>query len=69
MLATTLASSRWKDLSQVNEAGRWACAQVSGVTWWDENWRRGGLQDRRGAIIKEENFYNQQYCGCEFSVR
>ncbi|MBR1894185.1 MAG: epoxyqueuosine reductase QueH [Bacteroidales bacterium] len=69
VLATTLASSRWKDLSQVNEAGRWACVQVSGVTWWDENWRRGGLQDRRGAIIKEENFYNQQYCGCEFSVR
>ncbi|MBO6097105.1 MAG: epoxyqueuosine reductase QueH [Bacteroidales bacterium] len=67
VLTTTLASSRWKNLDQVNEAGRWACAQVQGVTWWDQNWRKGGLQERRNQIIKEENFYNQLYCGCEFS--
>ena len=66
-LTTTLASSRWKSLEQVNEAGRWACAQVSGVTWWDKNWRKGGLQERRNEIIREENFYNQLYCGCEVS--
>ncbi|MFR4461005.1 MAG: epoxyqueuosine reductase QueH [Bacteroides xylanisolvens] len=28
-----------------------------------------GLSERRIAIIKEYNFYNQQYCGCEFSMR
>ena len=67
VLTTTLASSRWKDLSQVNEAGRWACAQVEGVTWWDRNWRKEGLQERRSEIIKEMNFYNQPYCGCEYS--
>ena len=69
VLTTTLASSRWKSLDQVNEAGRWACAQVQGVTWWDQNWRKGGLQERRNQIIKEENFYNQLYCGCEYSLR
>lgn len=69
VLSTTLASSRWKDLEQVNEAGRWACAQVPGVTWWDRNWRKGGLQERRNQIIREENFYNQLFCGCEFSRR
>ena len=69
VLATTLASSRWKSLEQVNEAGAWACSQVEGVTWWAQNWRRGGLQERRNAIIREENFYNQLYCGCEFSLR
>ena len=67
VLTTTLASSRWKSLDQVNEAGRWACDQVQGVTWWEQNWRKGGLQERRNQIIKEENFYNQLYCGCEFS--
>ena len=67
VLATTLASSRWKNLEQVNAAGEWACRQVEGVTWWAQNWRKGGLQERRCAIIKEENFYNQLYCGCEFS--
>ena len=69
VLTTTLASSRWKSLEQVNEAGRWACSQVSGVQWWDRNWRKGGLQERRNQIIKEENFYNQLYCGCEFSKK
>lgn len=67
LLATTLASSRWKDLDQVNAAGEWACAQVDGCEFWAGNWRKGGLQPRRCEIIKEENFYNQNFCGCEFS--
>ena len=68
-LTTTLASSRWKDLDQVNRAGEAACAPYDDVTWWPRNWRKGGLQERRGQIIREQNFYNQQYCGCEFSYR
>jgi predicted adenine nucleotide alpha hydrolase (AANH) superfamily ATPase len=39
------------------------------VTFWDKNWRKGGLQDRRNALLKENNFYNQQYCGCQYSMR
>lgn len=67
ILATTLASSRWKSLEQVDEAGEWACSQVEGVQWWPRNWRKGGLQERRAQIIKEQGFYNQDFCGCEFS--
>ena len=103
VITTTLASSRWKSLDQINEAGRWACdslcqmtaqslldsersscaIETAGVSrqgiepfpsenevvWWDHNWRKGGLQERRLQIIKDYDFYNQQYCGCEFSVR
>lgn len=69
VLTTTLASSRWKSLEQVNQAGEWACSQVQGVTWWAQNWRKGGLQERRNQILKEQNFYNQLYCGCEYSKR
>ena len=75
LLTTTLASSRWKDLGQVNVAGRWACGRVDAqdlgnkVVWWNQNWRRGGLQERRGALIKEWAMYNQTFCGCEFSER
>ena len=90
VIATTLASSRWKSLDQINEAGRWACGEVSSrcvnsvgdilpgagaspvlttPVWWDNNWRKGGLQERRLQIIKEYDFYNQLYCGCEFSMR
>ncbi|MBR2129164.1 MAG: epoxyqueuosine reductase QueH [Bacteroidales bacterium] len=69
VITTTLASSRWKSLDQINEAGFWACGQVDGIIWWDQNWRKGGLQERRLQIIREYDFYNQQYCGCEFSMR
>lgn len=69
LLSTTLASSRWKNLDQVNAAGTWACSQVQGVEFWARNWRKGGLQERRNAILRAENFYNQLYCGCEFSFR
>ena len=67
-ITTTLASSRWKSLDQINEAGRWACLDKD-VIWWDQNWRKGGLQERRLQIIKEYDFYNQLYCGCDFSMR
>ena len=76
VLTTTLASSRWKSLEQVDEAGSWVCsvyglkgatAPVLGPVWWPQNWRKGGLQPRRSEIIKEQNFYNQDFCGCEFS--
>ena len=65
-LATTLASSRWKSLEQVNAEGESACQGLP-VTFWAGNWRKGGLQPRRSEIIREQNFYNQDFCGCEFS--
>lgn len=69
VFATTLASSRWKSLEQIERAGLQAEKAVSGTTFWAQNWRKGGLQDRRNQLLKEYQFYNQQYCGCEFSTR
>ena len=68
--ATTLASSRWKSLDQINAAGMRAAAECSGgepLAFWAQNWRKDGLQERRNALLKEYNFYNQLYCGCEYS--
>ena len=79
--ATTLASSRWKSLEQIERAGLAAQEYVktqsnlSPLTshpsplFWAQNWRKGGLQERRNQLLKEYGFYNQQYCGCEFSAR
>ncbi|MCO6024919.1 epoxyqueuosine reductase QueH [Prevotella cerevisiae] len=69
VLTTTLASSRWKSLEQISEAGRFAVEPFDDVVFWEQNWRKGGLSERRIAIIKQYHFYNQQYCGCEFSMR
>ena len=69
VFATTLASSRWKRLDQIERAGRAAEAAVAGSHFWAQNWRKGGLQERRNELLREYGFYNQQYCGCEFSMK
>ena len=74
---TTLASSRWKSLEQINQAGLIAEQTITqhpspdlpSPKYWAQNWRKGGLYERRNQLLKEYNFYNQQYCGCEFSTR
>ena len=66
-IATTLASSRWKDLEQIAEAGAWAASQFPGIQFWNKNWRKDGLSERRRILLEENRFYNQRYCGCEFS--
>ncbi len=66
---TTLASSRWKSLEQIERAGHLAEQAVEGTCFWAQNWRKGGLYERRNQLLKDFGFYNQQYCGCEFSMR
>lgn len=67
LLTTTLASSRWKNIAQINAAGLEATVPYPDVTFWEQNWRKGGLQLRRGALLRLNDFYNQLYCGCEYS--
>ena len=49
--ATTLASSRWKSLDQIERAGLAAQEAVPGTKFWAQNWRKGGLQDRRNQLL------------------
>ena len=68
LLTTTLASSRWKNIQQIDRAGHIAVSDCPDVVWWEQNWRKGGLQMRRGELLRLNEFYNQLYCGCEFSL-
>lgn len=68
LFATTLATSRWKDLDQINEAGEWAASLFPKLTFWANNWRKNGLANIQAEIIKEYDFYRQEYCGCEYSL-
>ncbi len=70
LFTTTLAGSRWKRFDQIVDAGRQAALQVGGgVRFWEKDWKKGGLTERRKALLQENGFYNQQYCGCEFSIK
>lgn len=68
-IATSLSSSRWKNLQQIDEAGNCAVENFNNIEYLAKNWRKNGLQQRRNELLKINNFYNQLYCGCEFSKK
>jgi predicted adenine nucleotide alpha hydrolase (AANH) superfamily ATPase len=69
LFATTLGISRWKDLDQVNNSWLRAADRYSGLNFWDFNWRKAGGSPRMIEISKREEFYQQEYCGCVYSLR
>jgi predicted adenine nucleotide alpha hydrolase (AANH) superfamily ATPase len=68
-MTSSLGISRWKDMNQINTSGKRAVAAYEGLSYWDYNWRKGGGADRMVEIAKEEQFYQQEYCGCVYSLR
>ncbi len=69
LFATTLGISRWKDLDQVNNSGLRAANRYDKLAFWDFNWRKQGGSSRMIEISKREEFYQQEYCGCVYSLR
>lgn len=69
LISSSLGISRWKDMNQINESGVKSAAKYPGVNYWTYNWRKDGGSQRMYEIAKRENFYQQQYCGCVYSLR
>jgi len=69
VITSCLGISRWKDFDQVTRAGVKAASLFPGVSYWGFNWRKGGGSGRMIELAREENFYQQQYCGCVYSLR
>lgn len=69
VITSSLGISRWKDMNQINGCGARAVSPYEGLTYWDYNWRKGGGSQRMIEISKREQFYQQEYCGCVYSLR
>ncbi|KAB8053566.1 hypothetical protein GCN74_25215 [Janthinobacterium sp. FT14W] len=69
VITSSLGISRWKDMKQINGSGVRAAAHYPELLYWEYNWRKGGGAARMIAISKRENFYQQEYCGCIYSLR
>ncbi len=69
MISSSLGISRWKDMNQINDCGHRAAAPYDGLQYWDYNWRKQGGSQRMIEISKRETFYQQEYCGCVYSLR
>ncbi|MFV0308409.1 MAG: epoxyqueuosine reductase QueH [Desertimonas sp.] len=69
VITSSLGISRWKDMNQINGCGERAAARYPDLTYWTFNWRKRGGIDRAIEISKRERFYQQEYCGCVYSLR
>lgn len=56
-------------MDQINDCGHRAARRYEGMRYWDYNWRKGGGANRMIEISKREEFYQQEYCGCIYSLR
>jgi len=68
-ITSCLGISRWKNMAQINSCGLKAASRYPGLVYWTYNWRKGGGADRMLEISKREGFYQQEYCGCVYSLR
>ena len=64
-----LGISRWKDMEQINRCGMRAASRHPSLGYWQYNWRKNGGSQRMIELSKRERFYQQEYCGCVYSMR
>lgn len=69
LISSSLGLSRWKDMDQINSCGVRAAARYPEMLYWTYNWRKAGGSQRMYEIAKREEFYQQEYCGCVYSLR
>lgn len=69
VFSSSLGISRWKNMDQINESGVRAAGHYPDLTYWTFNWRKEGGSQRMIEISKREGFYQQEYCGCAYSLR
>jgi len=69
LITSSLGISRWKNMDQINDCGVRAASRYPTLDYWTYNWRKDGGSARMIELSKRENFYQQEYCGCVYSLR
>jgi predicted adenine nucleotide alpha hydrolase (AANH) superfamily ATPase len=69
LISSTLGISRWKNMDQINNSGSRAASRWDDMHYWTFNWRKQGGATRMIELSKLEEFYQQEYCGCIYSLR
>ena len=64
---TSLSSGRQKRSVIINAIGQ-AVAEVVGIDFLAEDWKKAGRQERGLELVKEMDIYRQKYCGCRYSL-
>lgn len=69
LITSSLGISRWKNMEHINQCGIKAAKKYPNLIYWDYNWRKYGRSQKMFEISKREKFYQQEYCGCIYSLR
>ena len=65
---TTLSASRYKSYEIIAELGR-ALALRYSLSFLDDDFKKGGGDQRAVLLSKSYGLYRQNYCGCRFSKK
>ncbi len=68
IFCSTLSISPHKNAEKINEFGK-ELAKKYKIGYLESNWKKKNGFQISCQISREEGFYRQEYCGCEFSIR
>ncbi len=68
IFTSTLSISPHKSSEMINLAGNEIEKEI-GIKYLEADWKKDGGFKKSCEISKENEFYRQSYCGCEFSIR
>lgn len=67
IFATTLSSGRNKSAEVLNLIGQ-KLATDFGLEFLSADWKKAGRQDKARTLINQHQIYQQNYCGCRYSL-
>jgi epoxyqueuosine reductase len=68
VFCSTLSISPHKDAKMINQIGL-ELSEKYNIIYLESDWKKQEGFKKACNISREEGFYRQEYCGCEFSIR
>lgn len=68
VFCSTLSISPHKDAEMINKIGQ-ELSKEHKIEYLESNWKKQEGFKKACDISREEGFYRQDYCGCEFSIK
>lgn len=68
VFGSTLTTGRNKKAIIITPIGE-AAGKRFGVSYYAEDWKKNGREEKSRAMVRERGIYRQNYCGCKYSLR
>lgn len=68
-IGTAMTSSRQKNANVINDVFLGILKDYPNLKYLPSDFKKGKGMDWERMLVKKYNMYNQDYCGCEYSIR